>query len=188
MPWPRVDHGRGFKWSRHLDQVQETQIQCLCGKTDLYQSKFLKFRYGIGRCQILNSTRLMGPPSFIVFQILILLKGFLICYSNSLSHTHTHTLSLSLSNMHLKQTNMTYHPQIQHSSIMTFNKHHQGQQTSQSRLNKYVKTLTQRCRNSWYSIKHIKQLNTQTQNACSCDLCMTYLTCSCDHCITTPIN
>ena len=44
---------------------------------------------GMGRCQASNPTRPVGRPPLIVFQILIPLKGPLICYSK-LTHANTH--------------------------------------------------------------------------------------------------
>ena len=76
FPWPRVDHG---------ERCRNHKYNALHGRIDLYQSTCSEFRYGDGK---VLGTQPVGQLPLIVFQVLISLKGSLICYSNS-----THALA-----------------------------------------------------------------------------------------------
>ena len=119
---------------------------------------------GIGRCQAPNPTKPMGQLPFIVFQILISLKGNLTCYSN------THNFS-----KHLKQSTWHNHPQTQHLSIMAYRHISQRAKISQDRSRSTCYSIqTSRSRDLGKHINYIIFIN---QTKCMfIALCMTQLT------------
>ena len=87
-PWPRVDHGKGCKWSRTKFRSRNHKYSALRGMINLYQSTCSKFRYGDGKVLSTQSYPTYGFASTHCVQSINLIKGKVNMYPNS--HTHTH--------------------------------------------------------------------------------------------------
>ena len=141
-PWPKVDWAEGVNGVTTQIRSNNHICSALVEGPIFTKACVQSLGMGMGRFQASNPTRPVGQPPFIMFQILVLSKDLLTCYSKL-----THTLI-----MHIKQSTSHIIPKPQqHSSIMAFKHVIQVQQV----YHKAASLITQQ-HVSQHSIKNIQ--------------------------------